>query len=163
MVARYVCMYKPTKNGPPKLILPKHAVNKSGNFNALLYNYCQSHPTIDLALVFHAEIGGLTRSERCFTSEESKSQRKAKGKDMTDLSKNYEINKSVSEEEAIQFLKPMKHNEYNAIDQLKKMPTKISLMSLILSAKLHQITLQKVLNKAYIPQDMTRDSMEHII
>jgi len=35
---------------------------------------------------------------------------------MTDLSKNYEINKSVSEEEAIQFLKPMKHNKYNAID-----------------------------------------------
>lgn len=78
MVARYVCMYKPTKNGPSKLFLPKHAVNKSGNFNVLLYNYCQSHPTIDLALVFHAEIGGLTRSVRCFTSKNQKARGKPK-------------------------------------------------------------------------------------
>jgi hypothetical protein len=65
----------------------------------------------------------------------------------------------MSEEEVIKFLKLMKHSEYSVVDQLKMTPTIISLMSLILSLKLHRNALQKDLNKAYIPQDMTQDSM----
>jgi hypothetical protein len=65
----------------------------------------------------------------------------------------------MSEEEVIKFLKLMKHSEYSVVDQLKMTPTIISLMSLILSSKLHRNALQKDLNKAYIPQDMTQDSM----
>jgi hypothetical protein len=40
------------------------------------------------------------------------------------------------------------------VDQLKKTPAKISIMSLILSFELHRDALQKVLNEAYIPQDI---------
>lgn len=65
----------------------------------------------------------------------------------------------MSEEEVIKFLKLMKHSEYSVVDQLKMTPTIISLMSLILSSKLPRNALQKDLNKAYIPQDMTQDSM----
>jgi hypothetical protein len=65
----------------------------------------------------------------------------------------------MSEEEVIKFLKLMKHSEYSVVDQLKMTPTIISLMSLILSSKLHRNALQKDLNKAYIPQDMTQDSI----
>jgi len=75
------------------------------------------------------------------------------------LTKTYEANKPISEEEVIEFLKLMKHNEYSVVDQLKMTPSIISLISLILSSKLHRNTLQKDLNKAYIPQDMTQDSM----
>lgn len=40
---------------------------------------------------------------------------------MTDLDKELEVNKLVIEEEASEFLKLMKYNEYCIVDQLKKL------------------------------------------
>jgi hypothetical protein len=60
----------------------------------------------------------------------------------------------MTEKESNEFLKLIKHSEYCIVDQLKKTPTKISLMSLILSSKPYQNALQKVLNEAYVPQDI---------
>jgi hypothetical protein len=74
-----------------------------------------------------------------------------------------EVNKPVSDEEANEFLKLMKHSEYSVVDQLKKTHAKISLLSLVLSLELHRNTLQKVLNEAYVPQDITQDSIEHLV
>jgi hypothetical protein len=45
-------------------------------------------------------------------SEELERQRKAKGKEVVDAIKDMEINKPVSEEEANEFFKLMKHSEY---------------------------------------------------
>jgi len=45
-----------------------------------------------------------------------------------------EINKPVCVEEAGEFLKLMKYNEYNVVEQLKKTSTRISLLSFILSS-----------------------------
>jgi len=36
-------------------------------------------------------------------------------------------------------------------------------MSLIMSSELHHNALQKVLNEAYVPQDITKNSIEHIV
>jgi hypothetical protein len=58
----------------------------------------------------------LTRSERCFTLEELENQRKAKGKDVAYLTKTDEVNRLVGKEEAIDFLKLMKHTEYSIMD-----------------------------------------------
>jgi hypothetical protein len=60
----------------------------------------------------------------------------------------------VIEEDSNEFLKLIKHSEYCIVDQLKKTPAKISFISLILSFELYQNALQKVLNEAYIPQDI---------
>jgi len=60
-------------------------------------------------------------------------------------------------------MKLMKHNEYNVFEQLKQTPTKISLLSLILSSKPYRKALQKVLNKAYMPQDINQETMEHLV
>jgi len=46
-----------------------------------------------------------------------------------------EINKTMSEEEANEFIKLIKHNEYNVVKKLKKTPARISPMSFILSFK----------------------------
>jgi hypothetical protein len=46
-----------------------------------------------------------------------------------------EINKTMSEEEASEFIKLIKHNEYSVVEKLKKTPARISLISLILSFK----------------------------
>jgi hypothetical protein len=47
----------------------------------------------------------------------------------------YGNKQTESDEEASEFPKLMKHNEYSVVEQLKKTPVKIPLMSLILSSK----------------------------
>jgi hypothetical protein len=69
------------------------------------------------------------------TSGELKKQRKAKGKKVVNLSK--EVNKPVTEKETNEFLKLLKHNKYNIVEQLKKTLVRISLLSLILSSETH--------------------------
>jgi hypothetical protein len=78
---------------------------------------------------------------------------------VVELAKMDEVNKPVSDEEANEFLKLMKHSEYSVVDQLKKTTARISLLLLVLSSELHRNTLQKVLNEAYVPQDITQDSI----
>lgn len=52
-----------------------------------------------------------------------------------------EVNKLINKEETNEFLKLMKHNEYSVVEQLKKTPTKISLLSLILGFELNRKAL----------------------
>lgn len=51
------------------------------------------------------------------------------------------VKKLVDGNEAVKFLKLMKHDKYSMVDQLKKTSTKILLLSLILSLKPHRKTL----------------------
>jgi hypothetical protein len=154
-----VCRVQPTTNGPPKLILVKPSYTK-GNHNAMPYNYSYASNIRAPLPLFQTEISGLTRSGRCFTPEEL---RKAKGKEVVDFDKALEVNKPVIEEESNEFLKLIKHSEYCIVDQLKKTPTRISLMSLILSSESHRNALQRVLNEAYVPQDIEHKTMEHLV
>ena len=73
-----------------------------------------------------------------------------------DYDKEKEANRPMMEEETNEFLKLMKHNEYCVLDQLKKTPAKISIMSLILSSEPHRNAFQKVLNEAYVPQALNK-------
>jgi len=154
-----VCRVQLTVNGPPKLILAKPSYTK-GNHNAMPYNYGYASNIQAPLPLFQTEISGLTRSGRCFTPEELK---KAKGKEVVDLDKALEVNKPVTEEESNEFLKLIKHSKYCIVDQLKKTPARISLMSLILSSEPHRNALQKVLNEAYVPQDIEQKTMEHMV
>jgi len=120
---------QPTTYGPPKLILVKPSYTKR-NHSAMPYNYGYASNVGTPLPLFQTEVSGLTRSGRCFTPKEL---RKAKGKKMVDLGKKLEVNKPVTEEESNEFLKLIKHSEYCIVDQLKKTPARISLMSLILS------------------------------
>jgi hypothetical protein len=49
-----------------------------------------------------------------------------------EAAKDIEEKKLISEKAANEFLKLIKHSEYSVVEQLKKTPTWISLMSLIL-------------------------------
>ena len=82
---------------------------------------------------------------------------------MVDLDKELEVNKPMTEEEINEFLKLIKHSEYCIVDQLKKTPAKISIMSLILSFEPHHNALQKVLNEANLPQDIEQKAMKHLV
>jgi len=49
----------------------------------------------------------------------------------------------------------MKQSKYDVIEQLKKTPARISLLSLMLTSKPHRRALLKMLNEAYVKPDFT--------
>ena len=158
MLNQEVCRVQITPGGLPKLILTKPRVTPKEDYNAIPYNYGNSSRGVKQPFVISSEIGGLTRSGRCFTPEEL---RKIKGKEVIDVSE--ETNQPVTEEETNEFLKLMKHSEYDIVEQLKRTPAKISLLSLVLNSESHRKALQKVLNEAYVPQDINPDAMGHLV
>jgi hypothetical protein len=145
------CRVQSAANGLSKLVLTQPSYANKVDYGAMPGDYGYTSNIETPLSLFRNEISGLTRSGRCFTPEELEKQRKAKGKEVLDLDRELEVNKPVTEEETNEFLKLMKHSEYCIVDQLKKTPTKISIMSLILSSEPHHNALQKVLNEAYVP------------
>ncbi|XP_016676185.2 uncharacterized protein [Gossypium hirsutum] len=55
-----------------------------------------------------------------------------------------EVKRPVNEDEAHEFLKFIKHSEYNVVEQLRKQPERISALSLLLNSESHQNALLKV-------------------
>ena len=55
------------------------------------------------------------------------------------------MNEPVSEIEANEFLKFIKHSEYSIVEQLHKLTAKISLLSLMLNSEPHREAMLKVL------------------
>ena len=155
------CRIQSTTNGLSRLVLYRPSCAKEADYKAMPGHYVST--SNDEAPFFQTEISGLTRSGRCFTPEELEKQIKAKGKEVMGFEKEWEVNKPATEEETNEFLKLMKHSEYCVVDQLKKTPAKISIMSLIVNSEPHRNALQKVLNEAYVPHDIEQRTMEHLV
>ncbi|XP_075086717.1 uncharacterized protein LOC142169417 [Nicotiana tabacum] len=101
------------------------------------------------------ETGGLTRSGRCFTPEEL---RKAKPFKDGHVS----VKKPVNEEEAEEFLKKIKMQDYSIVKQLRKTPAQITLLSLLIHSDDHRKALMKILNEAHVPDKITVNHLEKI-
>ncbi|XP_070018950.1 uncharacterized protein [Nicotiana sylvestris] len=99
------------------------------------------------------ETGGLTRSRRCYSPEELRKAKQIREGQLL-------IKKSVTEEEAEEFLKKMKVHDYSIIEQLRKTPTQISLLSLLLHSKEHARVLIKTLNEAHVLEKTTVNELE---
>ena len=59
------------------------------------------------------------------------------------------MKKLVTEENAEEFLKKMKAQDYSVIDQLRKTRAQISLLSLLIPSKEHREVLTRILNEAH--------------
>ena len=97
-------------------------------------------------------IGGLVRSDRCYALgpsgvKEGEEGTEQSGVEATILKKKGKklLNEPVIEVEANKFLKFIKHNKYSIIEQLHKLPAKISLPTLMLHSEPHRKALLKVL------------------
>ncbi|XP_015081378.1 uncharacterized protein LOC107025006 [Solanum pennellii] len=101
------------------------------------------------------EEGGLTRSGRCYSPEELR-----KGK----MTENIQVplKKAVTEEENVEFLKKLKVPDYSVLEQLKKTPAQISLLSLLLHSNEHRLVLNKVLNEAHVAKETTVNQLENM-
>ena len=60
------------------------------------------------------------------------------------------INEPVTENDASEFLKFIKYNEYSVVEQLNKLLACISLLVLLMNFEPHHKALMKVLSEAYV-------------
>ncbi|XP_027368345.1 uncharacterized protein LOC113874309 [Abrus precatorius] len=138
-------------------------------------NQTQGVNSNTLVVLNIAGVGGMTRSGRIYTPEELRKERtkeierslkgKAKLGEFEDANKEKipDIKKTVSDEEACEFLKFIRQSEYEVVEQLNRTPTGISLLSLLLKSEPHRRTLLKVLNEAHVSHDITTDKFGGII
>ena len=69
----------------------------------------------------------------------------------------------MTEKETCEFLKFIKHNEYSVIEQLNKMPARISLISLFQNLEVHRDALLKALGKAYVTPTIFVDEIDQLV
>ena len=105
-------------------------------------------------IVVETAAAGMTRSGRCYVPEE-----------VTRTVPNKENNqkKVVTEAEVEDFWRKMPTKEYSVIEQLKKTPAQISLMSLLMNSATHRNALVKVLSEAYVPAETTSESFSAMV
>ncbi|XP_022747955.1 receptor kinase-like protein Xa21 [Durio zibethinus] len=105
-------------------------------------------------------VKGITKSERCYTSVTLE---KEKYKHIELETPEKDVSKSIPNKKVYEFLKLVKHNEYSVVEQLNKMPARISLLSLFLNSEPHHNTLLKVLNQAYMAYNVFVEYMNHLV
>ncbi|KAE8716079.1 hypothetical protein F3Y22_tig00110156pilonHSYRG00339 [Hibiscus syriacus] len=115
------------------------------------------------------EVGRFTRSGRCYSLNPPKESEKKvvvdKGKkvDVQIEEDKPVINEPVTESEAVEFLKFLKHSEYSVVEQLHKLPARISVLSLLLSSEVHRNALLKVLNQTFVPKELPIEKLDRLV
>nr|XP_016497717.1 PREDICTED: uncharacterized protein LOC107816508 [Nicotiana tabacum] len=99
------------------------------------------------------EIEGLTRSGRYYSPEELRKAKQARESHLP-------MKEPIAEKEGEEFLKKMKMEDYSIIDQLRKTPAEISLLSLLLHSEEHRRVLIKTPNEAYVSEKTTINQLE---
>ena len=99
-----------------------------------------------------AGTGGITRSGRCYApiNPEIREEKSSAANERTKITAPKEkekepMNEPVTEKEAEEFLKFIKHSKYSIVEQLHKLPAKISLLALMMNFEPHREVVLKVL------------------
>ncbi|GAU10426.1 hypothetical protein TSUD_419170, partial [Trifolium subterraneum] len=111
-------------------------------------------------------IGSMTRSGRIFSSEQPNKKSLViprKGKSVEDEIGDGPSRKTLPQEEAEEFLRIIRKSDYRIVDQLGQTPSKISMLSLLLSSEAHREALLKVLNEAHVTRDITVDQFDGVV
>ncbi|KAL4326397.1 hypothetical protein GQ457_11G025490 [Hibiscus cannabinus] len=112
------------------------------------------------------EVGNFTKSGRCVVENRDAAQRRA---DAAGPKKSFYEEQPlvylepVKESEAQEFLKILKHSEYDVVEQLHRLPARISMLSLLLSSEGHRDALLKVLNQTFVPKEITTDKLDRLV
>ncbi|GAU10261.1 hypothetical protein TSUD_418820, partial [Trifolium subterraneum] len=108
-------------------------------------------------------IGSMTRSGRIFSSEQPNKKSLVKGESVEDEVGDGPSRKTLPQEEAEEFLRIIRKSDYRIVDQLGQTPSKISMLSLLLSSEAHREALLKVLNEAHVTRDITVDQFDGVV
>ncbi|KAJ8562448.1 hypothetical protein K7X08_011739 [Anisodus acutangulus] len=89
-------------------------------------------------------VAGMTRSGRCYAPADNPK-------------------KVVTETEVEEFWRKMPTKEYSVVEQLKKTPAQISLLSLLMNSPDHGRALLEVLKEAYVPRETTGEKLSALV
>ena len=99
-----------------------------------------------------AGTGGMIRNDRCYAPNLLRVKGREEGTEQSDVEvtilkrKGKEsLNELITQTEANEFLKFIKHSEYSIVKQLHKLSAKISLLALMLHSELHKEAMLIVL------------------
>jgi len=68
-----------------------------------------------------------------------------------------------TDDDASEFLKFIQQSEYKVVDQLNRMPARVSLLELLMHSTVHRKLLMKILNGAHVEQDLSLDKFKGIV
>lgn len=116
----------------------------------------------------------MNRNARVFTPRTIESAAKSKAKEISNNvlmpTPNIESQKVPlsykdveNQKEGEEFLRMIKKSDYKVVDKLKHTPSKISMMSLLLSYEAHRVSLMKVLSVANIIKYIILDQFDEVI
>lgn len=105
-------------------------------------------------MVVEAAIVGMTRFGHCYSPERVVQGVPHKGNSHK---------KIVTEAEVDDFWRKMSTREYSAMEQLKKTPAQISLLSLLINSATPRSSLVKMYNEAYVPTEITSENLPTIV
>ncbi|XP_050898173.1 uncharacterized protein LOC127105048 [Lathyrus oleraceus] len=69
----------------------------------------------------------------------------------------------ITTDKDVEFFRIIKKSDYKIIDQLHQTPSKISILSLLMSSPAHRSALQKLLAQAHVTHDITIDQFDGVI
>ena len=69
----------------------------------------------------------------------------------------------IVEKKACEFLKFIKHSEYSVVEQLNKMPARISMLSLLQNSDFHRNAHLNALDKAYMAQNIFVEGIDQLV
>ncbi|KAK8505873.1 hypothetical protein V6N12_042897 [Hibiscus sabdariffa] len=119
-----------------------------------------------------SEVGHFTRSGRCYSPETAKAPKTTEDKGKTvavEPEKIFgeepppKINEPVTETQAPEFLKFLKHSEYSIVEQLHKQQARISILELLLCSEKHREALLKILNQTFVPDNISIEKLDLIV
>ena len=110
----------------------------------------------------------LFKGPRACSSEKSDPKEKGKAPlveedEEIEYSPPQENKEPIGDKEMSEFLKFLKHREYNVVEQLHKQPARISILSLLMNSESHREALLKVLNQAYVSKDISVDKLDRLV
>lgn len=70
---------------------------------------------------------------------------------------------SITQGEDEEFLRIIKKSDYKVVNQLNQTPSKISMLSLLLSSKVHRDSLMRVLSVAHITKDILVEQFDDMV
>ncbi|KAI5415820.1 hypothetical protein KIW84_041023 [Lathyrus oleraceus] len=114
--------------------------------------------------------GGFTRSGHLFAPQvprdnNAEALARTKGKQVVveDEPVRKEVPENSFEKDVEEFMRIIKKSDYKIVDQLNQTPSKISILSLLICSEAHRNALLKMLNMAYVPQEISVNQLEGVI
>ncbi|XP_040934459.1 uncharacterized protein [Gossypium hirsutum] len=158
-----VIISRPKINEAGVQLVPKVIIQKSISF---LYNDSKKVPwNYDCNVTIPGGKAHGKRYDPVSTKNETVKEKAPTAEQRKEKTVRFElpVNESVTENEAREFLKFLKHSEYSVVEQLRKQPARISVLALLLSSKTHRNALMKVLNETYVANDISVNKLDHLV